>query len=224
MFLNTLTLALSASLAAGTAVKSKPTPSSASSWHACAASMNGQLPTQTPSDFHFSGNVRRYYIAAEEVEWNYAPTGWDNWMGVPIDQSPRSKPFTTFGTTYLKALYRGYTNPSFKQLTEQGPWQGTQGPTLRSEVGDMLEIMFVNKLSKNYASMHSMGLAYNKMSEGSDYVANPEPGANASIPLSAAVPPVDSGIGPGECVVYKWLVNDLAGPNGNNPSRVRQHR
>jgi hypothetical protein len=44
--------------------------------------MDGQLPSTVPLDFHFSGNVRRYYIAAEEVEWDYAPTGWDNWLGV----------------------------------------------------------------------------------------------------------------------------------------------
>lgn len=48
----------------------------------CAAGMDGQLPSNVPTDFHFSGNVRRYYVAAEEVEWDYAPTGWDNWLGV----------------------------------------------------------------------------------------------------------------------------------------------
>lgn len=48
----------------------------------CAASMNGELPTPTPSNFQFSGNVRKYFVAAEEIEWNYAPTGWDNWLGV----------------------------------------------------------------------------------------------------------------------------------------------
>ncbi|KAK4503137.1 hypothetical protein PRZ48_006564 [Zasmidium cellare] len=185
--------------------------------------MNGQLPSQTPSDFHFSGNVRRYYVAAEEVEWDYAPTGWDNWLGVPMSRSPRAKPFIRFNTTYLKALYRGYTDASFTQLTEQPPWQGTQGPTLRSEVGDLLEIMFVNKLSRNYATMHSMGLAYNKMNEGSDYVANPQAHENATIPLSSAVPPIDGGVGPGECVVYKWLPDDAAAPNGNDPSRAFSH-
>lgn len=49
---------------------------------ACATSMNGILPSPTPSGYVFSGNVRKYYVAAEEVEWNYAPTGWDNWLGV----------------------------------------------------------------------------------------------------------------------------------------------
>jgi len=42
--------------------------------------MNGSLPTT--SGFTFNGTVRRYYVAAEEVEWDYAPTGWDNWLGV----------------------------------------------------------------------------------------------------------------------------------------------
>jgi hypothetical protein len=50
--------------------------------HICYAQLDGKLPSFTPSNFHFSGNVRRYYIAAEEVEWDYAPTGWDNWLGV----------------------------------------------------------------------------------------------------------------------------------------------
>lgn len=48
----------------------------------CAAEMDGKLPYYYPSSFQYSGTVRRYYIAAEEVTWDYAPTGWDNWMGV----------------------------------------------------------------------------------------------------------------------------------------------
>lgn len=56
--------------------------SNASSLQQCAQQMDGKLPSVTPSGFNFSGNVRRYYVAAEEVEWNYAPTGWDNWLGV----------------------------------------------------------------------------------------------------------------------------------------------
>jgi hypothetical protein len=48
----------------------------------CVNAMDGQLPSFIPSNFRFSGTVRRYYVAAEEVEWDYAPTGWDNWLGV----------------------------------------------------------------------------------------------------------------------------------------------
>jgi hypothetical protein len=46
----------------------------------CSASVDGTVPSS--SGFNFSGTIRRYYVAAEEVEWDYAPTGWDNWLGV----------------------------------------------------------------------------------------------------------------------------------------------
>lgn len=58
--------------------------SNASSLQQCAQQMDGRLPSVTPQGFNFSGSVRRYYVAAEEVEWDYGPTGWDNWMGVRI--------------------------------------------------------------------------------------------------------------------------------------------
>lgn len=126
-----------------------------------------------------------------------------------------------YNTTYLKALYRGYTDDTFSTLSEQPAWQGTQGPTIRSEVGDLVEIMFVNKLTKAYATMHSMGLAYSKSSEGSDYPNVTMPGQNDVLPTADAVPPVDAGLGPGECVVYKWVVPEGAGPNAGEPARVR---
>lgn len=44
--------------------------------------MDGKLPYPTPLGYEFSGNVRRFYVAAEEVEWDYVPSGWDNWLGV----------------------------------------------------------------------------------------------------------------------------------------------
>jgi hypothetical protein len=46
----------------------------------CAASMNGTVPSSL--GWTFDGTIRRYYVAAEEVEWDYVPTGWDNWLGV----------------------------------------------------------------------------------------------------------------------------------------------
>lgn len=44
----------------------------------CLASLNGQLPYYVPANFHFSGTVRRYYVAAEVVTWDYAPTGMES--------------------------------------------------------------------------------------------------------------------------------------------------
>jgi len=54
------------------------------------------------------------------------------WGYIPTNQS--------IGAIYDKALYRGYTGPDFQTRTEQAPWQGYMGPTLRAEVGDMIEV------------------------------------------------------------------------------------
>lgn len=179
-----------------------PTPSTQ-----CTAALDGKLPAQIPYDFHYSGNVRKYYIAAEDIDWDYAPSGWDNWLGLPLKHSPRaqSASITKHGTKWRKAVYRGYTDGSFTTKTPQPEWQGLQGPTLRAEVGDMVEILFLNRLSHNYASIHSMGLVYSKGSEGAVY-----PSGTSSNSPGDAVPP-------GGCAVYKWLVPDSSAPSANEP-------
>ncbi|RMZ00944.1 hypothetical protein D0860_07799 [Hortaea werneckii] len=187
----------------------------------CAAGLNGVLPSPTPAQWDYSGNVRRYYIAAEEVEWDYAPSGWDNWLGVPMANSPRANMAgaNTYGTKWLKALYRGYTDASFTELTEQPPWQGTQGPTIRSEVGDLVEIMFLNRLSRNYATVHSMGLTYVKADGGATYANVTDPGRNITLGEADAVPPsnVYEGVEPGGYHSYVAMQQDtnagLIGPH-----------
>lgn len=141
---------------------------------------------------------------------------------VPLGDSPRAKAAgaTKFGTKWRKALYRGYTDDTFSNYTAQPPWQGTQGPTIRAEVGDMVEIMFVNKLTQNYATMHSMGLVYTKYSEGAAYPNVTKPGENDVLPVAEAVPPVESGVSPGSCVVYKWLVDSANGPDYGEVAKV----
>jgi FtsP/CotA-like multicopper oxidase with cupredoxin domain len=128
-----------------------------------------------------------------------------------------------FGTKWLKALYRGYTDASFSRYSEQPPWQGTQGPTIRSEVGDLIEIMFVNKMTTNYATMHSMGLEYSKHSEGADYPNSTIPGASNQLSQTNAVPPIQVGVEPSGCVVYKWMVQDAAGPDASEPARTHSY-
>lgn len=176
----------------------------------CAAAMDDTLPPFQPSDFEFSGNIRRYYIAAEQVLWDYVPSGWDNFEGVPLKDSYRAAAagITTggsLGTKWQKALYRGYTDATFNTPLPQPAWNGANGPTLRAEVGDMIEILFVNKLPEVYATMHSMGLAYNKDNEGSLYPNNTAPGQDGIVAPGDAV-------APGDCVVYKWLVNNGSAP------------
>jgi manganese oxidase len=176
----------------------------------CTAAMDDTLPTFQPTDFEFSGNIRRYYIAAEQVLWDYVPSGWDNFEGVPLKDSYRAAAAGltaegSLGTKWQKALYRGYTDATFTTPLPEPAWNGANGPTLRGEVGDMIEILFVNNLPKVYATMHSMGLAYNKDNEGSLYPNNTAPGQDGIIAPGDAV-------APGDCVVYKWLVNNGSAP------------
>ena len=175
---------------------------------------DGTLPSPTPIDFHFSGNVRTHYIAAEEIDWDYAPSGWDNWLSVPIHLSPRAQDAdytsTSLGTKWRKAVYRGYTDASFVEKTEEPAWQGLQGPTIRAEVGDMVEILFTNKMSTHYASMHSMGLSYSKANEGSIYEFGNDTHTADAVP-------------PGGCVLYKWVVPESAAPSKGEPATTHAY-
>ncbi|KAG2005071.1 hypothetical protein GB937_009028 [Aspergillus fischeri] len=174
----------------------------------CLARLNGQLPYYVPPNFHFSGTVRRYYVAVDVETWDYAPTGWDNWLGVPFNESFRAQTFgyiansTTIGTRYDKALYRGYTDATFETRSEQPPWLGFQGPIIRAEVGDMIEILFVNEMDEFFSSMHNMGLYYTKVSEGSLYY-----NGTSAVDVGDAVPP-------------GGLVADSSAPNHGLESRL----
>jgi len=43
---------------------------------------------QTPSA-EMNGKTRTYYIAAVEMDWDYAPTGRDEAMGMPFDETAK---------------------------------------------------------------------------------------------------------------------------------------
>jgi hypothetical protein len=72
--------------------------------------------------------------------------GWDNWLGVPMNESFRAQTWgyiasnESLGTRFDKALYKGYTDATFTVKTEQPEWLGYQGPVIRAEVGDMIEV------------------------------------------------------------------------------------
>ncbi|KIX02680.1 uncharacterized protein Z518_08622 [Rhinocladiella mackenziei CBS 650.93] len=114
-------------------------------------------------------------------------------MGVLMNESTTAylADYTSAGSGSHLGKYIGYTDSSFT-------WLGLTGPTLR-------EILFLNRLPANYASLHSMGLAYSNDNEGSMYPKNSVASQN-----SIVVP--DNAVAPGECVVYKWLVNEGSGP------------
>jgi hypothetical protein len=161
-----------------------------------------------------SGKVRTYYIAADEVEWDYAPSGLNKMMGMKfegyanvfVEQGPHR-----IGKTYRKAIYREYTDDSFTKLKPRAPeWEhaGILGPILRAEVGDTIRVVFKNNATHSY-SMHPHGVFYNKDSEGSSY----DDGTSGNDKADDNVPP-------GRTHVYTWQVPERAGPGPGDPSSI----
>src|SRR5579863_6232944 len=121
-----------------------------------------------------AGQIRQYYIAVDELDWNYVPTGKDGMMGMaPMGYA---KFFMTrgphlIGPVYRKAIYREYTDATFAHLKPRSAseaYQGILGPVIHAEVGDTIHILFKNNGTHPY-SMHPHGVFYEKASEGSPY-------------------------------------------------------
>src|SRR5918911_263814 len=71
---------------------------------------------QASNDIGATGRVRTYYVAAEEVEWDYAPLGMDMTTGKAFEGAAiaYTQPGPNrIGHVYRKALYREYTDATF---------------------------------------------------------------------------------------------------------------
>ena len=171
------------------------------------------LRAQSKVDQHAS-RTRVYYVAADEVNWDYAPSGRDEAMGHDFDEL--EKVFTEpgphrIGRVYKKAVYREYTDASFTTLKPRPAdeqYLGLVGPILRGEVGDTIKVVFRNNASHPY-SMHPHGVVYAKNSEGADY----NDGTSGADQEDGAVPPRGTH-------TYIWQVPERAGPGPNDPSSV----
>ena len=160
------------------------------------------------------GKTRIYYVAADEVDWDYAPGGVNKMMGMKFEGY--STVFTErgphrIGTVYRKAIYREYTDETFTHLKARFPeWEhaGILGPILRAEVGDTIRILFRNNASRPY-SVHPHGVFYDKDSEGAPY----DDGTSGKDKEDDAVPP-------GKTHTYTWKVPERAGPGPNDPSSI----
>lgn len=69
------------------------------------------------------------------------------------------------GSRYKKALYKQYTDSSYRTEVEKQNWLGYLGPLLSAEEGDTLIIHLKNAASRPY-SIHPHGLNYSKGNEG----------------------------------------------------------
>ncbi len=139
--------------------------------------------------------TRRYFVAAEPVDWSYAPSGRDAAFDVPVPAEHR-------GPAFHKYRYTQYSDAAFTTPVAQPAWQGLCGPTLHVVVGEYLSVTFINRTDQAL-SMHPHGLTYDKDSEGAFYFPDPGKGAWVS---------------PGGRFTYIWRADASAGPAPGEPS------
>src|SRR3954462_4805781 len=158
--------------------------------------------------------TRTYYIAADEVNWDYAPQGKNMITGQPFGDEENvfvQNGLSRIGSTYRKALYREYTDASFTTLKPKDPrWDhtGLLGPVIRAEVGDTIRIVFRNNASRPY-SIHVHGVLYNKDSEGAPYNDG-----------TSARDTGDDAVAPGATYTYTYKVPPRAGPGPHDGNSV----
>lgn len=160
------------------------------------------------------GKTRVYYIAADELIWDYAPSGMNQITGKPFDAFQQL--FTKSGPTQIgskskKALFREYTDATFSTLKMRSPddaYLGFLGPVIRAEIGDSIRVVFRNHGTHPY-SVHPHGVIYDKSSEGAEYVDN-----------TTGADRMDDGVLPGATYTYRWLASDRAGPGPMDGSSV----
>ncbi len=141
--------------------------------------------------------ARHYYIAAEDVTWDYAPGGRDLIHGVAIPAPWRTQ------TRWNKTRYIEYTDATFSVRKPQPDWLGILGPIVRAQVGDMVFVTFLNR-SQLPHSIHPHGLRYDKDNEGAAY-----------LPYGKG-----AGVAPGERFTYRWTADKESGPVAGGPSSV----
>jgi hephaestin len=155
-----------------------------------------------------------YYVAAEEVVWDYAPAGrnlmFDWELGEHEAIWTASGP-DRIGRVYKKALYREYTDETFTELKPRPPeWEhlGFLGPLFRAEVGDTIRVVFKNRVSFP-SSVHPHGVFYDKNSEGA-----------LSADDSSEGDRLDDAVPPGGTHTYVWPVPERAGPAEGDGSSI----
>jgi len=146
---------------------------------------------------HCAAATRHYFIAAEDVSWDYAPSKRDLIHGSHIPMPWGQQ------TQWPKTRFIEYTDSSFSVRTPQPEWLGILGPVIRAEVGDTIVVEFLNR-SIRVHNIHPHGLRYDKSSEGAHYVAS-GPG---SLVLSGAR------------YTYTWVADAGSGPGPGDPSSI----
>uniref|UniRef100_A0A8B9HAB5 ferroxidase n=1 Tax=Astyanax mexicanus TaxID=7994 RepID=A0A8B9HAB5_ASTMX len=119
------------------------------------------------------GAVRQYYIAAEEVIWDYGPTQINQYTGIKLEDDSMADTFfdnrdDRIGGKYKKVQYVEYTDDTFTKRKERTPEEqhlGILGPIIRAEEEDTIKVTFRNKASRPY-SIQPHGVQYSIEMDG----------------------------------------------------------
>ncbi|XP_075404832.1 ferroxidase HEPHL1 [Tenrec ecaudatus] len=153
------------------------------------------------------GVIRTFYIAAEEVEWDYAPN--KNWEFEKQHLDARGERHgdifmnhteNWIGSQYKKVVYREYTNGEFVEIKARRPREQhleLLGPMIHAEVGDSILIIFKNKASRPY-SISAQG------------VEDVDSGKRLQVPSTK----------PGEIKTYRWDIPKRSGPGPSDPNCI----
>uniref|UniRef100_A0A3Q4HQX0 Coagulation factor V n=1 Tax=Neolamprologus brichardi TaxID=32507 RepID=A0A3Q4HQX0_NEOBR len=149
----------------------------------------------------------KYYIAAEEIFWDYAPTNQDHidekflfflcrdFKRQYLSQSP-----TRIGGKYKKAVYTQYKDETFTERSENLARKkelGILGPVIRAQIRDIITVREHNMASRPY-SIYPHGLTIEKSQEGVNY---PKGVFVLWFPGNHS-----HGVQPGETHTYVWKV------------------
>uniref|UniRef100_A0A673LM52 ferroxidase n=1 Tax=Sinocyclocheilus rhinocerous TaxID=307959 RepID=A0A673LM52_9TELE len=139
-----------------------------------------------------------YYIAAEEMIWDYAPNMPENMDGDFRSKYLKQGP-QRIGKKYKKAVFTQYKDGAFKERAEDKQRKkelGILGPVIRAQIRDVIKIVFKNKASRPY-SIYPHGLTIDKAAEGARNQTH--------------------GIQPGEIYTYTWSVSEEDTPTDSDP-------
>ncbi|CAO2621092.1 Coagulation factor VIII [Lemmus lemmus] len=158
--------------------------------------------------FYFcSSATRRYYLGAVEVYWNYRQSDLLNVLHTDtrfLPRMPTSFPFNT-SIMYKKTVFVEYMDHLFNIAKPRPPWMGLLGPTIWTEVHDIVVITLKN-MASHPVSLHAVGVSYWKSSEGAEYEDQ-----------TSQREKEDDKVFPGESHTYVWQVLKENGPMASDP-------
>uniref|UniRef100_A0A8C8DX86 Coagulation factor VIII, procoagulant component n=1 Tax=Oryzias sinensis TaxID=183150 RepID=A0A8C8DX86_9TELE len=131
---------------------------------------------------------RLYYIAAEEITWDYG-------IRTPhqfIKQREMCRGMRKFLPEYKKVVFRAYMDDKFERPIGRGELEehlGIMGPFIGAEINELLTVTFKNKASRPY-SFHLHGV----------YDGHQGTGMGQPVP-------------PGEARTYNWKIHKKQGPS-----------